>query len=152
MISKRLFHKLLLLLLLLFMFGILLHLYKNITDCRLRIERLVSREGALSKYIVDRPIAIYVINDVNTSCRTCINLEIFNKMAHPPNVLFLLNRQFSKVDIENFRAEFKLTANQDTIRISTEWLKTVKPCLKSPYQNLLIYISPDLEITQMRRF
>jgi len=97
--------------------------------------------------------ALYLIKDVNTFCRPCAKYEQLKDDY--VRILFLVDRDYSDNDIENFRNSFKILPHHDIARMSGTWERVNKICCSRNRRliyNLLVIIDSEGKIEEIRRF
>ena len=127
--------------------GIILNVYVYTTDCKRAIDKCIK------EYVKDKRTALYIINDAHIECRPCFKYDELSRDGNI-DIYFLVRKDFSDNDIENFKDTFGISDEHSIERIDNEWEKINKKCNSGNniLYNLLIFIDEDGEVEEIRKF
>lgn len=79
--------------------------------------------GIINKHVKDdfigRRSAVYIIKDVNIGCRPCSKYDELSR-DNSVNIVFYVEKDYSNIDIENFRKAFGIPEKYIIERIGEE--------------------------------
>jgi rhodanese-related sulfurtransferase len=96
--------------LVLLLIGIVINVYAYFSKCENVIKRNVNKD-----IFMGRRIAVYLVNNVQTYCRPCTDYKQLKE--NDENIVFYVKKDFSDIDIENFRDAFEIRNKDKVIRI-----------------------------------
>lgn len=126
-------------------FGIVLNLFAYFSKCENVIKRNIDTEIFRNKRTV-----VYLVQNVQTYCRPCMDYEQLKEGED--NIVFYVARDFSYVDIENFRHAFEIRNEDRIIRIGEPWQNLLKKCKREIPSNFLIVINKSGKAEKVQRF
>jgi hypothetical protein len=128
-------------------FGIVLNLYAYFSKCENVIKRNINKDVFDGK----RTVA-YIVQNVQTYCRPCMDYEQLREAED--NIVFYVTRDFTDIDIENFRRVFKIRNKDRILRIGKAWQKLTTKCKdgKRGLSNFLVLIDKFGKAEQVKRF
>lgn len=97
--------------------------------------------------------AIYLISSADTFCRPCAK---YDQLKNNPDlrIIFLVEPDFSDIDIENFRRALQIEMKDEVRRMDNEWRRLYLKLNRNKwhfYYNFLIIINRG-RIEEIRRF
>lgn len=127
-----------------------INFYRYMNSCTYMLKKAINREEALLSKMNKK--AIYIINEVNTGCRPCSKYEKLKKM-NTTDIIFLVPKDYTNIDIENFRKAFNISEKDKIVKISDAFYKAYLACNKDRFLfNILIIIDEKNEIEEIIRF
>jgi len=149
---KKIFNRLVIFSTLLLAAGIFLIIYSHYHNCSNIIAAAIE-DNNISGPLKGQQNAIYLIRDVNTSCRPCSKYDILRKVPNI-HIIFYVKKDYSDNDISNFRDVFDIPGKYIVERISDEWQQLYEKCNpKMDKQfNILIQFDKDGKIIKLLRF
>jgi len=97
--------------------------------------------------------AVYLVKDVNNSCRRCSRYDTLKKDS-TAKIVFYVDEGFSDNDIDNFRDAFRIPEKYKVERIPDTWQYLYQSCIRGDERepNLLILINEHRKVTKVWRF
>lgn len=145
--KKKIFHILLLSIIIIFVGIVLYNIHIN--SCVFVLKNSIRAE----KFNTNRSkIAIYIIKDVNVSCRPFISK--YNKLkSEKIDIFFLVDKDYTDIDIENFKNAFNVSNRHKILLINDTFNKAYNACRKNHFLiNMLIIINEKGKIEEIRWF
>lgn len=99
-----------------------------------------------------RRTVVYLVNNVQTYCRPCTDYKLLKEKEG--NIVFYVEKDFSDIDIENFRDAFEIRNKDKVLRITDSWKKLIDKCMnkKNNSTNFLIIINKSGKVEKVERF
>lgn len=132
--------------------GATLNLYNYFTNCEYIINRYIQTNENKNKFKGEKKI-IYLINNVNSYCRTFSKYDRLKKEKNV-EIIFFVAKDFSNNDIDNLRNAFGIPHKNAIERIDNRWEKIFKKCNsnKKFLYNFLIIINEARKLDEIRKF
>jgi len=133
--------------LILLIIGIFINAYAYISKCENVIKRNVNKD-----IFMGRRTVVYLVNNVQTYCRPCTDYKLLKEKEG--NIVFYVEKDFSDIDIENFRDAFEIRNKDKVLRITDSWKKLIDKCMnkKNNSTNFLIIINKSGKVEKVERF
>jgi hypothetical protein len=137
---------------LLLVIGLSLTIHSQLSDYKKIVRNEIQKKDLISPYKGKRT-AIYLISEVNKACRSLLLWEKIKNNKNV-NIIFWLSRDFTDIDIENFKIAFELSPMVSVKRMNNPWFNIYKQCkVKNGVQhNVLLLINSDGTISDIRRY
>jgi len=132
--------------------GVYLIVYSYLDDPHKIIARAL-KGGEIALPYPNRINTIYFIRNIDTGCTSCVRYLAY-KAFPAVNITFMVEKDFSDIDIKNFRETFNI-AEQDKIeRVTAPWRTVFQKCTRKDQNpsNLLVVINEKEEPIYYRRF
>ncbi len=132
--------------------GVFLIVYSSINDYKKVIETAIKEKQVEGDFAGGRT-AVYLISDINKSCRPCSKFEDFKK-EKDLSIIFYVPTYYSQYDIENLRDAFNIPPKYKVEQIHGGWRKLFKQYNEGRdiIHNLLILIDKKQTVSGMWRF
>ncbi len=130
--------------------AVVFYYFAKINNCIYLLEKQIRKLGPQYTEI---GTLLYFINEVNTLCRPCAKYEQLKNDYF--RVLFLVKKDYSDHDIENFAHSFKILPHHEIQRMTDAWEHVYKVCnsnRRGINYNFLIIIDDKGKIIEIRRF
>lgn len=101
--------------------GVALNLLALYSKCENVIKRNIKGDFFKAKKTI-----VYLVQDVQTYCRPCADYNRFRMKEN--NIIFFVARDFSDIDIENFRRVFEIRNKDRILRINNSIYKLINKC------------------------